>query len=56
MISWFTLSNVPEAEESVLGSTPSLEDANVSTNISINDNDKDEFSEGVSDERQEKKI
>ena len=50
-----TLSNVPAAEESALGSTPNLEDDNASTKVSINDNDNDEFSEGVSDERQAKK-
>ena len=50
-----TLSNVPAADESALGSTPNLEDDNASTNVSINDNDSDEFSEGVSDERQPKK-
>jgi len=47
-----TLSNVPAAS-SVLRSTRNLEDGNASTNVSINDND--EFSEGVSDERQVKK-
>jgi hypothetical protein len=46
-----TLSNVPAAEESTLGSTPNLEDNNASTNVSINDNDNDEISERVSDER-----
>jgi hypothetical protein len=50
-----TLSNVPAAEESVLGSTRNFEDSNASTNISINDSENDEFSEGVSDERQVKK-
>ena len=50
-----TLSNVPAAEESALGSTPHLENDNVSTNVSINDNDNDEFCEGVSDERQAEK-
>jgi len=50
-----TLSNVPAAEDSALGSTPNLEDDNASTNVSINDNDNDEFSEGGSDERQVKK-
>ena len=50
-----TLSNVPAAEKSALGSTPNLEDDNASTNVSTNDNDNDEFSEGVSDERQVKK-
>jgi len=49
-----TLSNVPAAEESVLGNTRNFEDGNASTNIPINDSDNDEFSEGVSDERQEK--
>ena len=48
------LSNVPAAEESIFGHTPSLEDTNASTNVSINDNDKDEFSEGASAERQVK--
>jgi len=47
-----TLSNVPAAEVSALGSTPNLEYDSASTNVSINDNDNDEFSEGVSDERQ----
>jgi hypothetical protein len=41
-----TLSNVPEAEESFLGSIRNLDDGNASTNVSINDNDNDEFSEG----------
>jgi len=50
-----TLLNVPAAEESVLGSTRHFEDGNASTNISLNDNDNDEFTEGVSDERQVKK-
>jgi hypothetical protein len=50
-----TLSNVPAAEKSALGSTPNLEDDNASTNVSINDNNNDEFSEGVSDEGQVKK-
>jgi len=50
-----TLSNVPAAEESVHGSTRNLEDGIASTNVSINDNDNDKFSEGVSDERQVKK-
>ena len=49
-----TLSNVSEAEESVLGSTRNFEDGNASTNFSVNDSDSDEFSEGVSDERQVK--
>jgi hypothetical protein len=49
-----TLSDVPAAEESILRNTPSLEDANASTNVSLNNNDKDEFSEGVSAERQVK--
>ena len=49
-----TLSNVPAAEESVLGSTRNFEDGNASTSVSINDNDNDEFSEGFSDERQVK--
>ena len=51
-----TLSNVQAAEESVLGSTRNLEDGNASTNVSINDNDNDEFVEGVFDERQIKKV
>ena len=38
-----------------LGVPPSLEDDNGSTNVSINDDDSDEFSEGVSDEGQVKK-
>ena len=46
-----TLSNVPAAEESVLGSTRNLEDGYVSTNVSMND----KLSEGVSDERKVKK-
>jgi len=52
-----TLSNVPAAEGSVLGSTRNLEDGIASTKVSINDNDNgsDEFSEGVSEERQVKK-
>jgi hypothetical protein len=50
-----TLSNVPVAEESVLGSTRNFKDGNSSTNVSINDGDNDEFSEGVSDERQVQK-
>jgi len=44
-----TLSNVPAAEESAFASTPNLEDDNASTNVSIDDNDSDEFAEGVSD-------
>ena len=50
-----TLSNVPAAEESVFESTRNFEDGNASTNVSINGNDNDEFSEGVSDECQVKK-
>jgi hypothetical protein len=50
-----TLSNVPEAEESVLGSTRNFEDGNAATNVLINDNDNDEFSQGVSVERQVQK-
>jgi len=50
-----TLSNVRAAEESVIGITPNLKDDNASTNVSINDNDNDEFSEGVYDEHQAKK-
>ena len=49
-----TLSNVPAAEQSGLGSTPNLEDDNASTNVSINDYNNDGFSEGVSDEHQAK--
>jgi hypothetical protein len=49
-----TLSNVPAAS-SVLGSARNLEDGNATTNVSINDNDNDELSEGGSDERQVKK-
>jgi hypothetical protein len=41
------LENVQAAEESVLGSTRNLEDDNALTNVSINDNDNDEFSEAV---------
>jgi hypothetical protein len=50
-----TLSNVPAAEESVLGSNRNLADGNASRNVPINDNGNDEFSEGVSDERRVKK-
>jgi hypothetical protein len=50
-----TLSNVPAAEESVLGNTRNFEDGIASTNVPINDSDNDKFSEGVSDERQVKK-
>jgi len=50
-----TLPDVPAAEESALGTTPNPEDDNASTNVSIKDNDSDEFSEGVADERQPKK-
>jgi len=50
-----TLSDVPVAEESALGSTPKLEDDNTSTNVSINDNDIGEFSEGISGEHQPKR-
>jgi hypothetical protein len=49
------LSNVPAVEESFLGSTRNFEDGIASTNVSINNNDSDEFSEGVSDKRQVKK-
>jgi len=49
------LSHVPATEETFLGSTRNLEGGNASTDVSINDNDSDEFSEGVSDERQIKK-
>ena len=55
MISRPTLSNVPAAEESVLGSTRNFEDGIASTNVSSNDNDNYGFSKGVSDERQVKK-
>ena len=51
-----TLSNVPADEKSVHGSIPNLEDGNTSANVSIDDNDNGELSEGVSDERQVKKI
>jgi hypothetical protein len=50
-----TLSNIPAAEESVLGSTRNFEDVIASTNVSINDSDNDDFSEGFSDECQVKK-
>jgi hypothetical protein len=46
---------VPAAEESVLGSTRNFEDGNASTSDPINDSDNDEFSEGVSHERQVQK-
>jgi hypothetical protein len=55
MIPRTTLSNVPAAEESVLESTRNFEDGNASTNVPINDSDNDDFSEGVSHERQVKK-
>ena len=51
-----TLSNVPAAEESVLGSTRNFEDGIASTNVSVNNSDNDEFVEGVFDERQIKKV
>ena len=54
MIPRATLSNVPAAEESALTSTPHLQCDNASTNVSINDTDNDQFSEGLSDERQAK--
>jgi hypothetical protein len=54
MIPLPTLSNIPGAEQSVLESTRSLKDGIASANGSINDNDIDELSEGVSDERQAK--
>ena len=38
-----------------MGVPPNLEDVKPSTNVSINDNDNNDFSEGVSDERQAKK-
>ena len=44
-----TLSNVPAAL-SVLGSSRNPEDDNISANVLINDNDNDEFSEGVTGE------
>jgi len=44
-----TLSNVPTAL-SVLGISRNPEDGNVSADVLFNDNDIDEFSEGVSDE------
>ena len=50
-----TLSDIPVAEELALGITPNLEDDNASTNVSIKDNDSDEFSDGVADECQPKK-
>ena len=50
-----TLSNVPAAEESALGSTQNFEQSIALTNVSINDNNNDEFSEGGSNERQVKK-
>ena len=56
MIPQPTPSNVWAAEESGIGITPNLEDDNASTNVSISDNDNDEFSEGVYDENQVKKI
>ena len=49
-----TLSNVPVAEESVLGSTQNFEVVDASTNFPINDSDNDWFNEGGSDERQVK--
>ena len=51
-----TVSNVPAAEKSVLAMSQNSEEGIASTNVSINGNDNDEFSEGVSDERQVKKI
>jgi len=50
-----TLTNVLAAEKSVLGNTRNFEDGTASTNVWINDSDNNEFSEGVSDERQVKK-
>jgi len=38
-----------------LGVHPNLEDGNASANVSVNDNDIDEFIEGISDERPAKK-
>jgi len=55
MIQRLTLSNIPAAEESACGSTPNLEDNNASKNVLIDDNDNDEFIEGVSDEQQANK-
>jgi len=55
MIQRLTLSDVPAAEESAFGNTPNLEDDNASTNVSIDDNDSDEFVEEVSHEQQAKK-
>ena len=55
MIPRATLSDVTAAEGSALGSTPNIEDDNASTNDSINDNNSDEFSEGISDEDQAQK-
>ena len=49
-----TLSN-DLAASSVLGSTPNLEDDKASANVSFNDTDNDESSEGVSDEHQVQK-
>jgi hypothetical protein len=54
MIPQPTLSNVRAAEELVIGITLTLEDDNASTNVEIIDNG--EFSEGVYDECQTKKI
>jgi len=51
-----TLSNVPVAEESVLGSTRNFEDGIASTNVPVNNSDNDEFVEGVFNERQIKKV
>ena len=55
MIQRLTLSNVPAAGESAFGGPPHLENDNAAANVSINDNDNDEFIEGVSDEQQTKK-
>jgi hypothetical protein len=55
MIPQPSLSNVQAAEESVIGITSNLEGDNASTNVSINGNDIDEFSEGVYNERQANK-
>jgi len=41
--------------ESLLVSTRNLEDVNASTNVSINDKENCEFTEGVSGKRQVKK-
>jgi hypothetical protein len=50
-----SLSNVPAAGDSALGSAPNVAGGNVSASVAINVNDDDELSEGVSDGRQVKK-